>query len=163
MKKVMFIASMGGHLTELLQMKKLFKYYDYMLVTEKHKSTINLKEEYNAKVQYLLAGTKDHMLKYLFVIPINIIKSVIIMRLKNVKNAKEIIQNSPYVVLEPKTYKGNWSNLFKKKVIYIESFANIETRTLTGRLVYKIADVFIVQWKSLLKLYPNAKYEGWIF
>ena len=35
------------------------------------------------------------------------------MRLKNVKNAKEIIQNSPYVVLEPKTYKGNWSNLFK--------------------------------------------------
>ena len=46
MKKVMFIASMGGHLTELLQMKKLFKYYDYMLVTEKHKSTINLKEDY---------------------------------------------------------------------------------------------------------------------
>ena len=144
MKKVMFIASMGGHLTELLQMKKLFKYYDYMLVTEKHKSTINLKEEYNDKV------------KYLFVIPINIIKSIIY-----------FLKFKPDVVVTTGAHTSvvmcYLAKIFKKKVIYIESFANIETRTLTGRLVYKIADVFIVQWKSLLKLYPNAKYEGWIF
>ena len=55
------------------------------------------------------------------------------------------------------------AKLFKKKVIFIESFANIETKTLTGKLVYPIADIFIVQWKSMLKLYPKAKYEGWIF
>ncbi len=156
MKKVMFIASMGGHLTELLQMKKLFKYYDYMLVTEKHKSTINLKEKYNDKVKYLLAGNKDHMLKYLFVIPINIIKSIIY-----------FLKFKPDVVVTTGAHTSvamcYLAKIFKKKVIYIESFANIETRTLTGRLVYKIADVFIVQWKSLLKLYPNAKYEGWIF
>ena len=47
--------------------------------------------------------------------------------------------------------------------IYIESFANIETKTLTGKLIYPIADVFVVQWHSMLKLYPKAKYEGWIF
>ncbi len=156
MKKVMFIASMGGHLTELLQMKKLFKYYDYMLVTEKHKSTINLKEKYNDKVKYLLAGNKDHMLKYLFVIPVNIIKSIIY-----------FLEFKPDVVVTTGAHTSvamcYLAKIFKKKVIYIESFANIETRTLTGRLVYKIADVFIVQWKSLLKLYPNAKYEGWIF
>ena len=39
MKKVMFISSMGGHLTEMMQLKGIFKNYDYMIVTEKHKST----------------------------------------------------------------------------------------------------------------------------
>ena len=38
-----------------------------------------------------------------------------------------------------------------------------ETKTLTGKLIYPIADVFVVQWHSMLKLYPKAKYEGWIF
>ena len=55
------------------------------------------------------------------------------------------------------------AKIFRKKVIYIESFANIETKTLTGKLIYPIADKFIVQWKSMLKLYPKAIYEGWIF
>ena len=55
------------------------------------------------------------------------------------------------------------AKIFRKKVIYIESFANIETKTLTGRLVYPIADKFIVQWHSMLKLYPKAVYGGWIF
>ena len=34
---------MGGHLTELMQLKSIFKDYDYKLVTEKHKSTVGLK------------------------------------------------------------------------------------------------------------------------
>ena len=77
MKKVMFIASMGGHLTELMQLKSIFKDYDYKIVTEKHKSTLSLKSRYKSKIDYLEAGNKDHMLKYIFVIPYNIIKSFI--------------------------------------------------------------------------------------
>ena len=38
MKKVLFIASTGGHLNELLQLKALFKEYDSYLVTERDKS-----------------------------------------------------------------------------------------------------------------------------
>ena len=30
MKKVLFIASTGGHLNELMQLKDMFNYYDYM-------------------------------------------------------------------------------------------------------------------------------------
>ena len=29
--------------------------------------------------------------------------------------------------------------------------------------MYKIADLFIVQWKELLNIYPNAVYGGGIF
>ena len=32
MKKVLFIASTGGHLNELMQLKPLFQKYDYLLL-----------------------------------------------------------------------------------------------------------------------------------
>lgn len=156
MKKVMFISSMGGHLTEMMQLKGIFKEYDYKIVTEEHKSTINLKSRYKSKIDYLKAGNKDHMLKYIFVVPLNIIKSF-----------KIFMKFRPDVVVTTGAHTAvamcYIAKLFKKKIIYIESFANIETKTLTGRLIYPIADKFIVQWRSMLKLYPKAIYGGWIF
>ena len=53
--------------------------------------------------------------------------------------------------------------IFGSKVIYIETFANIHTKTITGRLIYKVADLFVVQWESMLELYPKATYGGWIY
>ena len=50
MKKVIFISSMGGHLTELMQLKSIFKDYDYKLVKEKHKSRVVIKEIYKSKI-----------------------------------------------------------------------------------------------------------------
>lgn len=50
-----------------------------------------------------------------------------------------------------------------EKVIYIESFARVTGKSLTGRLVYPFADLFLVQWESLKLLYPKAKYVGGIF
>ena len=56
MKKVMFISSVGGHLTQLLQLKKKFLNYDYILITEKTKVTSDLKKIY--KINYLLYGSR---------------------------------------------------------------------------------------------------------
>lgn len=43
------------------------------------------------------------------------------MRQRNVKNKKEIINNSNYIVLNPNDYKGNWNNLFQNNnPIYLE-------------------------------------------
>ena len=39
-KRVLFVASTGGHLTELLQLKDIFNNYEYYLVTERQKSNI---------------------------------------------------------------------------------------------------------------------------
>lgn len=156
MKKVLFISSMGGHLTELMQLKSIFKNYDYKIITEKHKSTLGLKARYKSKIDYLLAGNKDHMLRYLYVLPYNFIKSFIIF----LKFKPDVIVTTGAHTCVAMCYIAK---IFRKKVIYIESFANIETKTLTGKLIYPIADKFIVQWKSMLKLYPKAIYEGWIF
>ena len=43
------------------------------------------------------------------------------MRLRNVKNKKEIMDNSSYLVKDPTSYKGRWSELFNNNnPIYIE-------------------------------------------
>ena len=78
MKKVVFISSTGGHLTELLQLKPMFEKCEYTLITEKTKSNQNLIDQYPGHVHYLAYGTKQHLFKYLFVFAYNILLSFFI-------------------------------------------------------------------------------------
>lgn len=155
MKKVLFISSTGGHLNELLQLKPMFEKYDSYIVTEKTKTNKDLKNEYK-NVSYLLYGTKHKPIRYIFVAIFNIIKSLILF----IKIRPNIIITTGAHTAVPICLIGK---LFKKKIIYIETFANIHTKTLTGKIIYPIADLFVVQWESMLKLYPKAEYWGWIF
>lgn len=153
--KVLFISSTGGHLDELLQLKELFKKYDSYIITEKTKSTIDLKNKYS-KVNYLVYGTKDHFITYIFKFIYNVFKSLILF----IKIRPKVIVTTGTHTAVPMCYIGK---LFFRKVIYIETIANSKTKTLSGKLVYPIADTFIVQWESMLKLYPKAIYGGWIY
>ena len=155
-KKVLFISSTGGHLKELLQLKKLFGKYDSYLITEKTDSTKKLKDEYKEKMGYMVFGTKDHMLTYPFKLLANCFISVYYF----IKIRPKYIVTTGTHTAGPICYLGK---IFGSKVIYIETMANISKKTITGKLIYPIADLFIVQWKSMLKLYPNAVYGGFIF
>ena len=50
-----------------------------------------------------------------------------------------------------------------KKVVYIETFANVNTPTKAGKMIYKIADKFIVQWPEMKNVYDKAECWGSIF
>ena len=156
MKKVMFISSTGGHLTELLQLNPLFEKCEYTIVTEKTKSNQNLIDQYPDHVYYLAYGTKQHLFKYLFIFAYNIIVSFFIF----LKVKPDAIVTTGTHTAVPMCYIAHF---LKKKVVFIETFANSKTPTQAGRLVYPIADLFVVQWESMLEHYPNAVYGGWIF
>ena len=156
MKRVLFISSTGGHFKELLQLKSLFPKYDSYIITEKTSSSIKLKDEYKEKIGFLLYGTKDHMLTYPFKLFSNCFISLYY-----------FIKFKPQYVVTTGTHTAGpmccLAKIFRKKVIYIETMANCSTKTITGKLLYPIADLFIVQWESMLELYPNAVYAGFIF
>ena len=159
MKKVMFISSTGGHLDELLQLKSMFEKYDYYIVTEKTKSNLGLKDKYKNKVSYLMYGTYTTKLKkitYPFKLLFNCFKSLIIY----IKVRPKYIVSTGAHTSGPMCCIGK---IFGSKIIFIETFANSKTKSRTGNLVYKFADLFIVQWEELLELYPKAVYGGWIF
>ena len=155
-KKVLFIASTGGHLDELMQLKPMFDKYNYYIVTEKTKSNLNLKNKFPKKISYLVYGTKDHMLTYPFKLLYNCFKSLYIY----IKVRPKYIVTTGAHTAGPMCCLGK---IFGSKIIYIETFANSKTKSATGSIVYKFADLFIVQWKDMLELYPKATYGGWIY
>ena len=154
-KRVLFISSTGGHLDELLQLRKLFKKYNSYIITEKTKSKKKKKNKY-PNVNYLVFGTKDHLFTYLFKFIYNFIKTIILF----IKIRPSVIVTTGTHTAVPMCYIGK---LFFRKIIYIETIANSKSKTLSGKLVYSIADTFIVQWESMLELYPKAIYGGWIY
>ena len=155
-RKVLFVASTGGHLNELLQLKSMFNKYDYHLITEKTKSNMYLKDKYKGRVDYLVYGTKDHMLVYPFKLLFNCFKSIYLY----LKIHPDYIITTGVHTAGPICCIGK---IFGTRIIFIETFANITTKTVTGKLLYPISDKFIIQWESLRKLYPDATYGGWIF
>ena len=156
MKKVLFISSTGGHLSEMMQLKSMFKNYDYYIITEKTKSNLNLKEKYKNRVSFLVYGTKDHMFSYPFKLLYNCFKSLFLY----FKIHPDYIITTGVHTAGPMCLIGK---IFGSRVIYIETFANMVSKTATGRLIYPVADRFIVQWSSMKKIYPKAVDGGWIY
>ena len=155
-KKVLFISSTGGHFNELQQLSALFEKYDYHIITEKDDSTKNLKEEYKEKIDYLPYGTRSKLFTYIFKYLYLCLKTIYLY----IKIRPKYIVTTGTHTAGPMCYLGK---LFRSKIIYIETFANRNRKTATGKLIYPIADLFIVQWKEMLELYPKAIYGGAIY
>ena len=115
-----------------------------------------LKNKYKKKISYLVYGTKDHMLTYPFKLLYNCFKSLYIY----LKFRPKYIVSTGAHTAGPMCCIGK---IFGSKIIYIETFANSKTKSATGSIVYKFADLFIVQWEDMLELYPKATFGGWIY
>lgn len=155
-KRVMFIAGIGGHLTQILQAESLFDNYNYVLVTEKYEATIKFKEKY--KVRYLHHISRNQKIMY----PIIIIWNCFLSLYYFIRyNPKVIVSTGPNTAAAMCCL----GKIFGKKVIYIESYAKRTSPSITGKWIYKFHayTTFVVQWKSMLKFYPKAEYWGGIY
>lgn len=133
-----------------------FENYDYSIVTEKTEADKDLNEVYPGKVHYLAYGTRKTPIRYFFILLFNLFKSLYL-----------YFKLNPKVVVTTGTHTAVFmcyiARLFGSKVIWIETFANRNSKTLAGRLVYPIANTFVVQWEEMKKLYPKAVCWGWIY
>lgn len=154
--KLLLISSTGGHFNELMQLKPLFSKCNYHIVTETSPTMEHLKQEYGKKLDFLAYGTKKTPIRYVGILLRNCIKSLWI-----------YLKFRPQIIITTGTHTAGpmccIAKILGSKVIYIETFANRNTKTQTGTLLYHIADVFIVQWEEMLKIYPKAKYLGGLY
>ena len=153
MKKKYIIVSLVSIL--ILTIGVSFAYIRGVIVA-KNKSNISLKEEYGEKLYFLPYGTRAKLFTYIFKYFFLCLKSVYLY----FKIRPKVIVTTGTHTAGPMCILGK---LFRSKVVYIETFANTSKKTATGRLIYPIADLFIVQWKEMLKLYPKAIYGGRIY
>ena len=152
-KKICLISSSGGHFEQLLMLRKLNQKNDIFIVTEKTK--YNKKDK---KINYFIPQVNRKEFLFVFKMFFILIKSFYIF----IKEKPDVIISTGVLASIPMLFIGH---IFKKKVIYIESFAKISSPTMTGKLIYKkrIADQFYVQWESMLEFYPEAIYKGGIY
>ena len=55
------------------------------------------------------------------------------------------------------------ARLYGAKVIFVETGSRVTALSLTGRIMYPIANLFFVQWPGLQERYPKAIYAGRLF
>lgn len=151
--KICLISSSGGHFEQLLMLRKLSEDNELFIVTEKTK--YNKKDK---KITHYIPQVNRKELLFIPKMGLNFIKSLYIF----VKEKPDVIISTGALATIPMLYIGHF---FKKKVIFIESFAKITSPTMTGKLVYKKkwANQFYVQWESMKKFYPDAICEGGIY
>ena len=149
MKTVFWIASTGGHLRQLLGMEAAFNRYNSHIFTEKTDSTKSLKNSYGKRMHFFVFGSRIHLFSYLIKFSYNILKSLYYFILYR---PDYIISTGTHTAV-PMCYIAHF---FKKKVIYIETRSSFDKITKAGQLIYKIADLFVIQRKSLQHLVPNA-------
>ena len=150
--KICFASSSGGHFEQLMMLKPLMEKYDSYVVTEKLGYDVKVE---NVPVKYVMQINRTDKL-FFFKFIFNIIKSFEI-----------VITNRPDVVISTGALAAVplmvWTKIFGGKVVYIESFAKIDTPNISGKIAYKFADQFYIQWESMRKFYPNAIYKGGIY
>ncbi|WP_163195540.1 PssD/Cps14F family polysaccharide biosynthesis glycosyltransferase [Clostridium thermarum] len=143
MKKICLVCSSGGHLTHLYLLKGFWEKYDrYWVTFDKEDSRSLLKNER----KYWCSYPTNRSLK-------NLIRNTILAIKVLKKERPDIIISSGAGVAVPFFYIGK---LFRAKLVYIEVYDRIDLPTVTGRLVYPIADKFILQWEEQKKYYPKG-------
>ena len=45
-------------------------------------------------------------------------------------------------------------------IVYVESVCRVESLSLSGKIMLRLADHFLVQWPGLTKKYPRAQFIG---
>lgn len=152
MKKICFIASSGGHFEQLMMLKPLMSKYNSFIVTESTRYSIS-----NSGITlYYLKQINRREWMFVYYLFINLLRSIKIF----IKEKPDIIISTGALATIPMCIIGK---IFKKKIIFIESFAKINSPTLTGKLMYKFADKFYVQWDEMKEFYPTAVCKGGIY
>lgn len=151
-QKVCLISSSGGHLEQIKQLKDVYAKYDCFYVVTRTKATEAMKQKHYI-VSDLVRTNKA-------VEVIRMIRMMFEQLVIFCKEKPDVILTTGAAVAIPMCLIGK---VFKRKVIYIESFARMTTPNKTGLLIYKFADLFIIQWEALKKYYPNAVYGGSIY
>lgn len=151
-KKVCFVASSGGHFEQLMMLKPLMEKYDGFIMTEKttYKSSGDKIRTYYLKQ----VNRKEALFPFLFLYDFFYSLVVFMKEKPDYVISTGALATIPICLI---------TKLFGKKLIFIESFAKVDSPTLTGKLLYRFADRFYVQWEPMLKIYPNAIYLGGIY
>lgn len=150
--KICFAASSGGHLEQLMMLYPMMKKNESFILTEKTNYQFNSKDIKHYDVIQINRREFTFFFKFIILF----VQTLIIL----LREKPDVVISTGALATVPMCLLAK---LFKKKLIFIESFSKITSPTITGKLMYKYADLFLVQWEDMKKFYPDATYGGGIY
>ena len=145
--KICLAASAGGHLVQLLKISETWQDRDCFSVTTS--PSVKGKLENFGPVFIVGESNRNHPLK---IIPVMF------------KCLGIIFKQRPDVVISSGALHGCLLCLFNKlrggKVVWLDSIANTQKLSLSGRIVRPFADMIFSQWPDVAKKYDNVKFAG---
>ena len=154
--KLLVILGEGGHTTELLNLVDLLgDGYDYYYIVS-NEDNLSLKRiKYEGPIYTLCRprGKYTHKLKAILRTLWAGIQSLqVLLRVQ----PDAILSTGPAIAV-PVSIVGK---MLGARIIFVETGSRIKTVSLTGRIMYRWADLFFVQWPQLKERLPQAIYAG---
>ena len=146
--KICFACSAGGHLKQAMTVAGAINYEKYVVTYR----APHLKKSAGQMRTYRVTHSKRN--------PLLILKNAYESLKILLKERPRLIISTGADVAVPTCILGK---LLGARLIFIESGAQIYTPSLSGRILYPFADLFIVQWQPALRNFPRAKYGGPLF
>ena len=142
--KICIACSAGGHLIESLQLMPILKKHHVFFVTVDRPQS---RQVLKGKKVYFIEDTKRN--------PAKLLKNFHhVLSILSKEKPKVIISTGAAAAI-PAIYAGK---IIGSKIIFIESMAAIDKPSSSGKVAYPVSDLFIVQWKGLLKYYKKGVY-----
>jgi UDP-N-acetylglucosamine:LPS N-acetylglucosamine transferase len=146
--KIVVVSSVGGHLTEVMQLAPLLQGHHVSLVVN---DAAELPEFPFAAVYRIAHAERDARVLLNFAEAARIL-------LEETPDAVVTAGAGPAV---PFSIVARF--LFGCRIVYLESAAAIHRPTLTGRLMYRIAHDFFYQWPPLARFFPRGRFAPVVF
>lgn len=142
--KICIVSSCGGHLTEVRTLKVVYEQFDHFYVLN---DRIDLPVDMQDRTYFIRHSERDWLL------------------LANLWEAWRILRRErPDLILStgagPAVPFALIGKLRRLPTIFIETLAQVERPSLTGRIMYRLADRFFFQWPGLERYYPLGTYGG---
>lgn len=142
--RVCIVSSCGGHLSEVRALSQAFEEMDYFFVLNDHAI---LPPEVAKRTQFIRHSERDWLLL------VNLVEAWLILR----REKPDVILSTGAGPAVPFAAVGK---LLGIPSVFIESVTRIMRPSLTGRLMYYLADRFFYQGPSLQRYFPKGIYGG---
>ena len=153
--KVLVVLGDGGHSTEMLKLVELLgpNYdYSYMMATIDKISEGKLTWKGPVYRVRLPVGKYAHERNLFRVIGPMLDQLKVLLKAR----PKVILSTGANIAIPISVF----GRLMGVKVIHIETGSRVYSMSSTGKVMYRIANLFFVQWEPLQEKYPKAIYAG---
>jgi len=142
--KVCIVASCGGHLTEARALRPAFHGHSHFYVLN---DTIVLPEDMKGRTYFITHAERDWRV------------------LTNFYEAWRILRRErPTVILStgagPIVPFALVGRLLRIPTVFVEVSTQVTEPSVSGRIMYHLADRFFYQWKALARHFPKGVYGG---